>query len=72
MAENQYASWFRTEFRELEEQGKSGDELRLAMFQKGFFIMQDVMNSDFPSWTEKRKSIYDVMKMIEYSQGWVR
>ncbi|MEK5645913.1 hypothetical protein BK138_34110 [Paenibacillus rhizosphaerae] len=36
MPENEHAPWFRTEFRELQEiYGKSGDELRLAMYQKG-------------------------------------
>lgn len=72
MPENEHASWFRTEFRELQEiYGKSGDELRLAMYQKGFTLLREVMDTSMPSWRDKRKAINDVLKMIEYSQGWI-
>lgn len=72
MPENEHAAWFRTEFRTLQEiYGISGDELRLAMYQKGFTLLREVMDTSMPSWREKRKAIDDVIKMIEYSQDWI-
>ena len=58
MPENQHASWFRTEFKELQEiHNKSGDELRLAMFHKGFIYLQDIMDTPMPSWRENENQL---------------
>lgn len=62
------SSWFRSEYdlsREVD--GKTGDDLRLAMYKKGIGYLQHVIENK----NSKKKDLIEVVKMIEYSQGWI-
>lgn len=70
--ENHASEWFREVFNELQEQGKTADELRIAMYEKGFGYLKHVVENDSLHWNAKRNDVKDILKMIEYSQGWIR
>lgn len=66
--DNHAAGWFRYEYDvSRDAEGKRGDELRLAMFQKGIGYLKHI--ADNPN--TKKKDLLEILKMIEYSQGWI-
>lgn len=67
MADRHEEAWFRYEYEQLRNEGVTGDELRLAMYEKGFGYLKHT--TEQPG--SRKKDLMDVMKMIEYSQGWI-
>lgn len=67
MVDSHASSWFRFEYEQLRNKGLTGDELRLAMYEKGVGYLKHIAEG-----TESRKKdLKGVIKMIEYSQGWI-
>lgn len=67
MADSHESSWFRFEYEQLRNEGLTGDELRLAMYEKGFGYLRHA--AEVPG--SRKKDLMSVLKMIEYSQGWI-
>lgn len=67
MADSHESVWFRYEYEQLRNEGLIGDELRLAMYEKGFGYLKHT--AEEPG--TRKKDLMAVMKMIEYSQGWI-
>ena len=66
--DNHTSDWFRSEYdlsREVD--GKKGDELRLAMYEKGIGYLKHVAQQP----GTQKKDLIEVLQMIEYSQGWI-
>lgn len=72
MSTNEHVSgWFRDEFRALQEEGKTGNELKVAMYEKGISYLEHVVNNS-THWNAKNKDVKDVLEMIKFSQAWCK
>ncbi|MBA9086522.1 hypothetical protein FHR92_003000 [Fontibacillus solani] len=58
MAVDEHVSqWFLDEFRRLQGQGKTGDELRVAMYDSGISYLKHVLDNESLHWNAKKRML---------------